>query len=262
MAKTGKVDFTSHATGYTPGRFPMCDVLSLPGAFENNLASQEVALAVYDRILRKEFPDTHSLSFHQAQLFYVYTVDKPIRVMEDFKGLKIRTAGGFVTDALKALGAAPVPVSLGEVYTSLQTGVINGVVLGPSAFPGFKLQEVLKHGTRFKFGTTTHVFTVNTNTWAKIPADLRPVMEQAVRKWGGLQMAMWQKDDAFVTKTLTEKGGAIYTLPPAEEARCVGALKPIAANWLTGLKSKGLPADELMTIVREETKKRNVPFPY
>jgi len=262
MAKTGKVDFTSHATGYTPGRFPMCDVLSLPGAFENNVASQEVALAVYDRILHKEFPDTHSLSFHQAQLFYVYTVDKPIRVMEDFKGLKIRTAGGFVTDALKALGAAPVPVSLGEVYTSLQTGVINGVVIGPSAFPGFKLQEVLKHGTRFKFGTTTHVFTMNSNTWGKIPADLRPVIEQAVRKWGGLQMAMWQKDDIFVTKTLKDKGGSTYTLPPAEEARWIEVLKPIVSNWIGGMKAKGLPADELMTIVREETKKRGIPFPY
>ncbi len=262
MVKTGKVDFTSHATGYTPGRFPMCDVLSLPGAFENNVASQEVALSVYDRILRREFPDTHSLSLHQAQLFYVYTVDKPIRVMEDFKGLKIRTAGGFVTDALKALGAAPVPVSLGEVYTSLQTGVINGVVLGPSAFPGFKLQEVLKHCTRFKFGTTTHAITVNTNTWGKIPADLRPVMEEAVKKWGGLQMAMWQKDDAFVTKTLAGRGGSTFTLPPPEEARWIGALKPLVNNWLAGLKAKGLPADEMMAIVREETKKRNVFFPY
>src|SRR4030042_2245918 len=41
MAKTGKVDLTSHATGYTPGRFPMCDVLSLPGAYENSVVSQE-----------------------------------------------------------------------------------------------------------------------------------------------------------------------------------------------------------------------------
>jgi TRAP-type C4-dicarboxylate transport system substrate-binding protein len=262
MVKTGKVDFTSYATGYAPGRFPMCDVLSLPGAYENNVDSQEVALEVYDRILYKEFPDTHSLSFHQAQLFYVYTVAKPIRVMEDFKGLKLRTAGGFVTDALKTLGAAPVPIALGDVYTSLQTGVINGVVIGPSAFPGYKLQEVLKHCTRFKFGTTTHVFTMNPNTWEKIPGDLRKMIGEAVRKWGGYQMAMWQKDDTFVTKTLADKGGSTYTLPPAEEARWIEALKPIVNNWLAGLKAKGLPADELMNIVREETKKRNIPFPY
>lgn len=262
MVKTGKVDFTVHATGYTPGRFPMCDVLSLPGAYENSVSSQEVALAVYDRILYKEFPDTHSLSFHQAQLFYVYTVAKPVRVMEDFKGLKLRTAGGFVTDALKALGAAPVPIVLGDVYTSLQTGVIGGVVMGPSAFPGYKLQEVIKHATRFKFGTTTHVFAMNTATWEKIPADLRKIIEEAVRKWGGYQMAMWQKDDTFVTKVLMDKGGTTYTLPQAEEARWIETLKPIVNNWLADLKAKGLRADELMNIVREETKKRNIPFPY
>ena len=262
MVKTGKVDLTSHATGYTPGRFPMTDVLTLPGAFENNVASQDDGLAVYERILYKEFPDTQSVALHPAQLFYVYTVDKPIRVMEDFRGLKIRTAGGFVTDALKALGAAPVPVSLGEVYTSLQTGVINGVVLGPSAFPGFKLQEVLKHCTRFKFGTTTHVITVNKKTWGNIPADLKPLIGQAFKKWGTLQMAMWQKDDTLATKTLSDKGGTTYTLTPAEEARWVEALKPIVSAWVAGLKAKGLPADELMTIVREEGKKRNVPFPY
>jgi TRAP-type C4-dicarboxylate transport system substrate-binding protein len=140
--------------------------------------------------------------------------------------------------------------------------VINGVVLGPSAFPGFKLQEVLKHCTRFKFGTTTHVIAVNTKTWGKLPNDLRPVFGEAFRKWGVLQMAMWQKDDTFVTKILSDKGGSNYTLTPVEEARWVEALKPIVSNWLAGLKTKGLPADELVTIVREETKKGNVPFPY
>ena len=155
-----------------------------------------------------------------------------------------------------------MPISLGDVYTSLQTGVIDGVVLGPSAFPGFKLQEGLKHCTRFKFGTTTHVFVMNPRTWEKIPADLRKVFEETVGKWEGYQIAMWQKDDAFVTKVLTDKGGSSYTLPQAEEARWIEVLKPMVANWAAGLKAKGLPADELMDIVREETGKRDVPFPY
>jgi len=262
MVKTGKIDFTSHATGYTPGRFPMCDVLSLPGAYENNIASQEVSVAVYERILYREFPDTKSISFHQAQLFYVYTVDKPIRVIEDFKGLKLRTPGGFVTEALKSLGAAPIAVSLGDIYTSLQTGVINGVIIGPSAFPGYKLQEVLKHCSKIKFGTTTHVITMFPKTWEKIPTDLRKVIEEAVRKWGYYQIAMWEKDNNFVDKTLLEKGGSSYTLPPNEEGRFIAVLKPIVNNWLLSLRKKGLPVDELMNIVREETNKRKVPFPY
>ena len=262
IVKTGKADMTLHATNYTPGRFPLSDVFSLPGAFVTSIPNAQMVTAVYDRILYKEFPDVKSLSFHQAQLFYLYTVKKPVKTMDDLKGLKIRSAGGFATDALKALGAVPVPIALADMYTSLQTGVIDRAVIGPSGLEGYKLQEVLRHVIKFKFGTSTHVGAMNQATWDKLPPDLQKIIQEAERIQGTYQVAMVEKDDPKITQELINRGGSSYVLPPDEEARWAAAIKPVVTAWLDGLKAKGQPADELMNIVREETKKRNVPFPY
>jgi TRAP-type C4-dicarboxylate transport system substrate-binding protein len=64
FVKSGKADLTCYTTSYAPGRFPLSDVLSIPGAFETTQAGEEAALAVYDRILYKEFNDTHSFTIY------------------------------------------------------------------------------------------------------------------------------------------------------------------------------------------------------
>lgn len=262
MVQSGKADLTLFATGYAPGRFPMSDVFSIPGAFADTADSEAAALAVYDHILYKEYTDVKSLSYHHAQLFWIYTVKKPVKTLDDLKGMKIRTAGGFVTDALKALGAVPVPVALGDMYTSLETGVVDGAIIGPSGLQAYKLQNIFKYVTKFPFGTSTHVYIMNSNTWAKIPPDLQKVILDAARPQGNYQVAMFQKDDPLMTQALIDNGGASYTLPPEEAQKWIDAIKPIVANWVSGLNAKGLPGNELMKIVREETSKRNVPFPY
>jgi hypothetical protein len=75
-------------------------------------------------------------------------------------------------------------------------------------------------------------------------------------------IAMYDKDNAATAKALADKGGTDYTLPAAEETRWAEALKPVVAAWVADRKTKGQPMGELMNIVREETKKRNLFFPY
>ena len=75
-------------------------------------------------------------------------------------------------------------------------------------------------------------------------------------------MDLFVRDDPKYTQILIDKGGSSYTLPPDEQARWTSVLKPVVDKWVADMKAKGQPIDELFKIVREETKKRNVPFPY
>ena len=183
IVRTGKADMGATGHAYTPGRFPLIDVFTLPGAFESSKAAAEASLAVFDRILNREYPDTHCLAIQQTQTFYLYTAKKPLRVLEDMKGLKVRSVGGVGTQSLEALGAKGIQMPLGDVYLSLQTGVVDGSVTGPTALPGFKLDEVLRHVLKFPISHGSNMIVMNRNTWSKIPDDLKKIAEEAARKF-------------------------------------------------------------------------------
>jgi TRAP-type transport system periplasmic protein len=262
FVKTGKADLTLFPTTYAPGRFPLSDVLSLPFAFETTLPDEDAALTIYDRILYKEFPDTHSLNIQQPLISYVYTTRKPVKTIEDLQELKIRTGGGFITSTLKALGAVPVPIDDSETNTSLQINIIEGAILDPTDVESLQLQNVLRHVTKNGFGTSPQTWTLNLATWDRMPYDLQQVVVSACRKGGSYMIGLSQRTDPLVTKALIDQGGSTYTLSPEEAKKATDLLKPAVDAWIEGIRSKGQPVDELLKIVREETGKRNVPFPY
>ncbi len=266
MVMTGKVDIANVSPGYTPGRAPLTDVLTLPGAYAGEEATQDsvdMVLAVGDRILYKDHTDIEVLSYFQSEVFFLYTTKKPVRSLEDLTGLKIRQPGGGpLAGAISALGAVPVSMPMGDLYIALQTGVIDGAAFGPSAMPAFKLYEVVKHCVRYPSGYAAQIWAANPDTWKEIPDDLKILIKETFRKTGTTELELFAKDDPEMTKELLARGGTSYTLPAEEEARWTEAIKPVIADWVASLEAKGLPGEELMDIVRQECQKRNIPFQY
>ena len=261
IARTGKADLVTISTGYTPGRFPMSDVFTLPLGYPTTVETMDAVLAVCDRIVYKDFPDTHPVTYYQSQHFYLYT-NKKVRTLEDFKGLKTRVSGGVIVHSVEVLGGTPVQMGLPDVYLATQTGVVDAGIYGPSGLLAFKLQEVVKHEVKINLGHTLQLITFNLDTWKKIPNDLKSLITTVARKAGGYEVGLLIHDEAPVTEMLIERGGTSYTLPPREEGRWVRALKPVVNDLLADLEDRGLPSQELLNIVREEMLKREQPFPF
>ena len=86
-----------------------------------------------------------TLTYYTSGARSFYTKDKAIRTPEDLKGLKIRVQDmKSQTDMLKALGGIPVAMSYGDVYTSLQTGIIDGTENNETALTTGKHGEICK----------------------------------------------------------------------------------------------------------------------
>lgn len=259
--RTGKADIAEFTTGYTPGRFPLTDVLSLPITFPDTKTVVEVSSAVFDRILKQEYKDTHTFVIWRVENF-IYFGTKEVRTLEDLKGLKIRTPGGIITKVLKKLGATPITMGIPDVYLSMKTGVIDGCLTGYSAIIPFKLQEVVKYVLRFSFGATTDGMIMNKAAWERLPDDLKPVVEAAGRK-GGIRMALMSDGGrAKFKKALADAGAKTYSLSPEEYKRWNSILKAVADEWVADMKAKGLPGEKALTIFREETRKKGVDFPF
>ena len=142
-ALTGVADIVWGLEGYTSSQFPRTMIAELPGALPEGMNGYDMLWNAYDAgLLNDEFPGTRPLALWLSEPNVFIMRDHDIRTPADVAGLKIRVSGSAAAAAVEALGATPVQMPAGEIYNSLQTGLIDGVITGASAIGDFKLDEV------------------------------------------------------------------------------------------------------------------------
>lgn len=122
-----------------------------------------------------------TLTYYTSGARSFYTIDTPIRTPEDLKGLKIRVQDmKSQTDMLKALGGIPVAMSYGDVYTSLQTGIIDGTENNETALTTGKHGEICKVYSTDQHAMIPDVLVMSAKTWASIsPEDQQIILDAA-----------------------------------------------------------------------------------
>jgi C4-dicarboxylate-binding protein DctP len=114
--------------------------------------------------------------------FHIMSANRPLHVAADFKGLKMRIQSSKVLDAqMRALGAMPQVMAFSELYQGLQSGVVDGTEGVPSNFYTQKIYEVQKHITLSNHGHLAYAVIVNKKFYDGLPADLRGVIDSAVK---------------------------------------------------------------------------------
>lgn len=253
----GLSDMGYFTATWTPGRFPLSDVLSMAAWVDGKDVGTDIGNAMYERILKKEFPGVKMIELNGCIQAFMWT-RKPIKTLEDVKGLRIRSPGGHQTNYIKALGAEPVFMPLGDVYLSMETGTIDGIVTCPPLVIAFKLFEVAKYGTVATFGCVTEGVIMNEKSWQNTPDDLKPIIMEVCgnpfRTTGGLNAAVY----GTMMKELEAKGVQFYKMPAEEEARWFSRFQEETRKWVNGLEAKGLPAKEVVKAYNEIAQKHGV----
>jgi tripartite ATP-independent transporter DctP family solute receptor len=148
--------------------------------------------------------DMVGLAYYDSGSRNFYTTKKPVRRPEDMKGLKVRVQPArIMIDMVEALGASAVPIAFGEVYSSLQTGVIDGAENNyPSYGPfGVRHYEVAKHFTLSGHSRIPEVVIISKKSWEKLsPAD-RELIREAALASVPYQASLW---DDVVDRTKEE----------------------------------------------------------
>ena len=173
----GMSDMGYFTATWTPGRFPLTDVLSLATWVEGKDIAVDIGNKMYKEALAKEFPGVKMIELNGCIQAFLWT-RKPVKTIDDCKGLKIRSPGGHQTNYIKALGAEPVFMPLGDVYLALETGTIDGLVTCPPLVLAFKLHEVAKYGAVATFGCVSEGVIMNQKSWENTPDDLKPIIEE------------------------------------------------------------------------------------
>lgn len=122
-----------------------------------------------------------TLTYYTSGARSFYTKNKAIRKPEDLKGLKIRVQDmKSQTDMMKALGGIPVAMSYGDVYTSLQTGIIDGTENNETALTTGKHGEICKVYSTDQHAMIPDVMVMSEKVWKNIsPEDQQIILEAA-----------------------------------------------------------------------------------
>jgi C4-dicarboxylate-binding protein DctP len=173
-------------TGTMAGFFSMYQVIYIPYLFK----SEEVAWRFFDTAPSfKTIKDKMSrkanfriLGIGQNGFRCFHNSKRPLRKPEDFKGLKFRVMESPVfVKTVEAFGAKAVPIAWPEVYTSLQTGVIDGAEVPPAIVERAKLYEVQGYLTLDGHTFTEDNFVISESFFQSLPAHARQTLQAAAR---------------------------------------------------------------------------------
>jgi TRAP-type transport system periplasmic protein len=249
-AVTGLADMAEAFIGFTPGRFPVAELAWLPDININSKYPTYALWDVYKRLpeARKEWADTQVLALHACLSYRVLTGKKAVRTLEDAKGLKLVTTTKIAADTAKEIGATPVTVGLGDVYSAAEKGVVDGSLLPTDLLQSRKFAEVFHYGTRASMGYDAFFMVMNKKKYGSLPADIRKIIDEMSGDYlVDLYAKAWVKIIDEGAKYAVEKEKFQFIdLSPAELARWEKVTRPIWDRKAAELEGKGLPGKKLI----------------
>jgi len=270
---TGIADIGLSNLAYTRGRFPVMEIMELPLGYPSAWIAGHVANDFYNKFKPKDFDGYHVLMLSTSPINVIQTLNKPVKTLEELKGLKLRGTGR-LGDIVKALGATPIPIETPDLYDSLKRGVIEGALLPLETLKGFKTGEVQKYVTAsWKVGSAYCFYVLmNKNKWNSLPADVKKVINEFSKEFTERWEVEWNNIDIEGREYFTKQGGQIIPISDAEAARWIKAAQPVIDDYKKDLLSKGYKAKEIdgwLSFVRErieywkgQEKAKKVPTAY
>jgi TRAP-type C4-dicarboxylate transport system substrate-binding protein len=247
---SGVADMGEGIAYATPGRFPLTEMVMLPElGLESSLSCSKALWAAYKKFpkIAGEYTGVKMLWLHVTPAVKLITRDKPVRKLEDLKGMKIRVSGATAAKMGKALGFTPVSMGMGDLYLGLEKGVIDGVALPTEILVSRRIGEVTKYVTDIDLGHDTFFVVINMGSWNRLPKDVQKVFEDLSGDWAvDFTGKAWDKFDAEAKEKVQAKGIEFITLPPEEKARWKKLLTPIKDAYAAELDAKGLPGTKIL----------------
>jgi len=174
--KAGVVDVVMQAPSYCESIVPEAGAIK----YSELTPMEDRKTGAYDfwnKIFNKKLNAVY-LGRHGRDTTFHFFLNKKV-TKPDFSGLTLRTPPGVFSSLAKALGASPITMPTGDVFTALQRGVINGYLTVYLAPPDLGWHEVTKYVTVPGFFTDPLIVLVNLNAWNKLPAHLQQLLMEA-----------------------------------------------------------------------------------
>lgn len=253
----GIIDVGDSACGYTRGRFPLTEVFDLPlgfGEAGTAVNMTKIENAYYDKFRPKEFDGVKILLLFGQQSQILHT-KKPVRTLEEYKGLRIRAAGT-AAQIPPLFGAVAISVPSTETYEVLRKGSADGVLIPPEALKGYRLGEVVKYTTKnySSCGGATFFLAMSKKKWESLPEKYQKIIENLSKEYIVKYGQRWDDIDREGLEFAKSLGNEILTLSPEEDKKWAALVQPLVEDYVKRAKEKELPGDEVVQFINSYKK--------
>lgn len=238
-------------------------LIRMQSGFYSGADSIEAQVALY-RCLERNTPqigrELHGLKILAVQgglIPGIVTRDTPIRTLDDIRGLRLRAPTELLR-VLERMGADPVNMPMGEVYSAMAKGVIDGVVAPPDTFASLHFAEIADHYASLAVPRGAYpARAMNLETWNALSDEQQAVLEKGV--------AVWEEALADENRAAGERGMAVARkegvrfaeIPPAEQDRFDRLYLEDARRNARALERFGIDGLETFRMARDSVPARD-----
>lgn len=251
MLDSGVCDMIQEGYGFFSETFPVSDVITLPWLVRSTVACGTLMNSLLADGLLPEYDNIHLLTFRPHDPIMIFFRDKKVTSLEDIKGLKIRTNTQGWSTFVEALGGVPTSVATPDLYTSLQTGVIDGIVTSLGFFYPQSMYEVCKYALVEPLGMSMTFIAMSNAAWERLPVDLQLALTQVTE--GYYWQNVYNQSDEYLNDLLQpvqEKGVELLYLSDEEKTRWETATMSMIDQWIAKTDGKGLAGSEAVRRAR------------
>jgi TRAP-type C4-dicarboxylate transport system substrate-binding protein len=250
QARDGIADIVWAMPSTTPGRFPKIEAWELPLVPSVRALVSSKAIDDYGRAnLTDEFREVHPLCFSCSDRGVLHA-NRPVRIIEDMKDLRLHVQTRFASDAVHAMGAVGIPMPNAQLPLAITQHVVDGCIDPWDMMPALKLNDLLKTHTEFadsSLSSTTFALVMNKASYDRLPRDLKDVIDaNSGQAAAGAAGAMWDLQARAVADSVARRGDPITTLLPESVAHWRKATEPVVNAWLKALKDQKADGGKLL----------------
>ncbi len=204
--KDGTAPMTDMFIPFTSGGGKVFGISALPfvaNSYDDAFKLYQLSKPAYDAVAKKwNQKMLYAVSWPPSGLYTKH----PVNSTADFKDIKARTYDKNSANFVKMAGGSAVALPWGEVYSALQTGMVNAVVTSSASGKDGKFWEVLSNFTKINYAYPLQAVTINLDYWNALSPDQQKAMLKAAKETEAAQWEASKKEDEIALKTLADHG--------------------------------------------------------
>jgi len=231
QAQVGAIQFARVSVGTLGPVIDDLNVLNMPFLFRdtahmNKVVDGPIGQELLDKVSNNQAANLVGLCWMDAGARSFYDTKRPIKTISDLKGLKIRVIGNPIfVDMANALGANGVAMGYDQVFSALQTGVIDGAENNPPSFVFDNHYQVAKYYTLTQHLIVPEMLVFSRASWDQLSADDQGLIKKFSRDTQLDARELWNKTEAEAIQRMKTAG--IEIIPVADKKPFQDAVKPV-----------------------------------
>lgn len=247
--------------GYTPGVFPLSEMVELPFLTTSGEANSVAYWRIFKRIFEPAgmHKEVQVLTLFVHVPGHIYNNKRAVKKLSDLDGLKLRIPNSVTSDGLKMFGAVPMAAPVTKLRDGLAQGIFDGTAFTAEALEGFNITKFIEYATIIPGGLYNLSFavTVNKAKWKQISEkDRATIMEMGGENLGGKIIGRrWDEREVRLRPEMKKEGVEFTTLGGEDLERMKSRFAVFKDRWFAKAKEAGVDGPATLAAFQAEAEK-------